>query len=155
MFIFKIYLAYMKFATIASFALASFAGASASDIDASPGADSTNAQRAENDSVPATTGFYLDMGSSSKSGIHYLKAKVGDQWLKLGINTSSPNFSIVENQCKLNNCKVSNSFDSSKSVLIQPRTASLEENSVISTADNRLIKPKLQNSAIYQDDISL
>jgi len=46
------------------------------------------------------------MGGDFESGIKYLKAKVGDQWLKLGINTSTANFSIVGDQCSSNVCKV-------------------------------------------------
>ena len=48
----------------------------------------------------------VDMEGNSALGISYIYGQVGDQRLKLGINTSSATFSIVGDKCQ--NCKVSN-----------------------------------------------
>ena len=73
----------MKFANIALLSVAAADDATDTPFHADIG----------NQAASANTGFYLDMGGNT--GINYLNAKVGEQWLKLGINTCSSNISVV------------------------------------------------------------
>ena len=100
--------------------------------------------------IKPNDGFYLDMGG--QEGLSYLNAKVGEQWLKLGINTCSSDISINGPKCTSKVCKNLQSMvasEAKKNKNAQPG------NCVFATSDNHLIKAYLQNSATYKDDILL